>query len=127
VFNTCGAKIYKNEGLRVVGNELHYEERDIVSGMYPLTLMTHDTYICAAATDQTSILLELALVADAVLHKERTRPEGAKVPALDLLDEIPAQRIAALSRLYIREDLSEAERWHLVRSRIYEISEAYGH
>ena len=37
VFNTCGVKIYKNRGLRVVGTEVHHETRDN-QGLYPLTL-----------------------------------------------------------------------------------------
>jgi len=40
VFNACGVKIYKNRGLRVVGNEIHYEARDS-QGLYPLSLRHH--------------------------------------------------------------------------------------
>ena len=117
VFNTCGSKIYDNKGLKVVGKELHSESRDKSSGMYPLTLLPYNTYVFHATTRQDqedqAFLSGLLVTAQPMLLKEKTRPQGAKVSVLDLPEHATCKAIAALGRLYVREDLDEADRWHL--------------
>jgi hypothetical protein len=45
---------------------------------------------------------------------DRVRAEGGKgkVPALKLPQEASEEALALLNRIYIREDLDEADRWH---------------
>lgn len=117
VFNACGSKIYTNKHLRIDGREVHSEERDLTTGLYPITLFTKNSVECGARATVSQVrekLGELLPVARAIIAKRslaRSLVKG-KIPKLQLPERADDETLAKLSRLYVREDLDEATRWH---------------
>ena len=115
VFNTCGSKVFLNKGLKISGTEVHSEMRDRHTGMYPLTLSSPDTFGFSASTnflDEMGNLGDLASIAHAILQRIRTRDVKPLVPKVIPPESIMEDTIALLTRVYVREDLDEANRWH---------------
>ena len=115
VFNACGSKIFQNKGLKIDGQEIHYEKRDRHTGMYPLTLYPPDRFALSASTkflDEEGSLEDVVLVAKEVLEKTRATDGKPNVPAVKFPEEASTETLASLSRVYIRDDLDEASRWH---------------
>ena len=112
-FNACGVKIYSNKGFMVQGSEVHNELRDRATGLYPITLYPPVHSLVLNACAQVKPLANMCLVAKAIIQRHRDVVPRCKVPALKLPDTADTEALASLTRVYIREDLDEAMRWHL--------------
>jgi hypothetical protein len=115
VFNSCGTKIFPNKGFKTEGKEIHGEGRDKKTGMFPLTLFPANSLTAlggAKAFQVKGDLDDLVVTARAVLAKTRCGGRTAQEPDLELPKRASDQAIATLARVYVREDLDEANRWH---------------
>ncbi len=55
----------------------------------------------------------MKLVAEAIFWKARCTTSKVQVPRLKLPDEATEEALAMLSRIYTKEDLDEATKWHV--------------
>ena len=112
VFNSCGSKVYPNRGLIIQGKELHTEARDRKTGMYPITMLQGNFMTNCSVNLKQGELSDLVLIAEAILLKARGTNWKVQLPVLQLPSVATDEALAQLTRVYIKEDLDEATRWH---------------
>ena len=112
VFNACGSKVFVNKGLVIKGKEVHSEMRDKRTGLYPLSLYPPDRLALTAQTEDLIAMEDLQEIARAILERNRTRDLRPMTPAVKLPALADDETLANLSRVFVRTDLEEAQRWH---------------
>ena len=114
VFNAAGSKIFLNKGLKIVGTEIHSEERDRSTGLYPITLLhtEKDTTPNITACMVRQNFSTWVPSAGAVVSKIRDQNPKAFKPKVSFPEEATDEVIAKLVRLYVAADLNELQRWH---------------
>jgi hypothetical protein len=113
VFETGGYRIVRGD-VNVLGEVVHKEGRDMVTGLYPLTLLTPSEeqasrFLFRNLKELRAKYTRLVRWAEVENKKSRLAHYGCAVK----LNKLPSRgNVASLAKFYIKQDVSPLERWH---------------
>ena len=110
MFDKDGSKIFKSDEVEIKGKPIHVERIDRLTGLYPLTLNKRVSTCnwqntCSECVDDILWARQLFL-------KRRAVEKPFYASLIQLPPTIEQDMIAEPARVYIREGLSEFDRWH---------------
>jgi len=115
VFDREYSYIYESRNIKIEGKRVHREPRDRDTGLYPITLSLAPNRVFGGGSGGVFVqnVPEFwAKTAKAVIERAKNFERFALEPVLELPRSMSENSLAHLSRLYIREDLDELQRWH---------------